>query len=57
MITAETYFDKIHGAWQATMVANHTGLDLALLLTIGLRTAAYIPYNKHKVYLRERRCI
>ncbi len=25
-LTAETYFDKVHGAWQATLVANHTGL-------------------------------
>lgn len=26
ILTAEIYFDKLHGAWQATMVANHTGL-------------------------------
>jgi ADP-ribosylglycohydrolase len=25
-IPADIYFDKVHGAWQATMVANHTGL-------------------------------
>lgn len=25
-IAVTTYFDKLHGAWQATMVANHTGL-------------------------------
>jgi ADP-ribosylglycohydrolase len=25
-MAAATYFDKLHGAWQATMVANHTGL-------------------------------
>ena len=25
-LSAEVYFDKVHGAWQATMVANHTGL-------------------------------
>ncbi len=25
-LPAEVYFDKVHGAWQATMVANHTGL-------------------------------
>ena len=25
-LPAEIYFDKAHGAWQATMVANHTGL-------------------------------
>jgi ADP-ribosylglycohydrolase len=25
-LTADVYFDKVHGAWQATMVANHTGL-------------------------------
>lgn len=25
-MAAATYFDKVHGAWQATMVANHTGL-------------------------------
>ncbi len=27
-ITAVSYNNKVHGAWQATMVANHTGLDL-----------------------------
>ncbi len=27
-LPADVYFDKVHGAWQATMVANHTGLDL-----------------------------
>lgn len=27
-LEAETYYNKVHGAWQATMVANHTGLDL-----------------------------
>lgn len=27
-ITADTYYNKVYGAWQATMVANHTGLDL-----------------------------
>lgn len=27
-LTSENYFDKVHGAWQATMVANHTGLNL-----------------------------
>lgn len=26
-LPSDTYFDKLHGAWQATMVANHTGLD------------------------------
>jgi ADP-ribosylglycohydrolase len=26
-LPAEVYFDKVHGAWQATMVANHTGLQ------------------------------
>ena len=26
MITAESYYDKVLGAWQATLVANHTGL-------------------------------
>jgi ADP-ribosylglycohydrolase len=25
-LPADVYFDKVHGAWQATMVANHTGL-------------------------------
>ena len=25
-LPAEIYFDKVYGAWQATMVANHTGL-------------------------------
>jgi ADP-ribosylglycohydrolase len=25
-LPADLYFDKVHGAWQATMVANHTGL-------------------------------
>ena len=25
-LPAEVYFDKVHGAWQAIMVANHTGL-------------------------------
>ncbi len=25
-LSADVYFDKVHGAWQATMVANHTGL-------------------------------
>jgi len=25
-LPAEVYFDKVYGAWQATMVANHTGL-------------------------------
>ena len=25
-LSADVYFDKIHGAWQATMVANYTGL-------------------------------
>jgi len=28
VITAVSYNNKVHGAWQATMVANHTGLDL-----------------------------
>jgi ADP-ribosylglycohydrolase len=27
-ITADIYFNKVHGAWQATMIANHSGLDL-----------------------------
>ncbi len=27
-LTADAYYDKVHGAWQAMMVANHTGLDL-----------------------------
>jgi len=27
-LTADTYYDKVHGAWQTTMVANYTGLDL-----------------------------
>lgn len=26
-LPADVYFDKVHGAWQATMVANHTGLQ------------------------------
>jgi ADP-ribosylglycohydrolase len=26
-LPAEVYLDKVHGAWQATMVANHTGLQ------------------------------
>lgn len=26
-LPADLYFDKVHGAWQATMVANHTGLQ------------------------------
>jgi ADP-ribosylglycohydrolase len=26
ILSAETYFDKVHGAWQATLLANHTGL-------------------------------
>lgn len=26
-LPTEVYFDKVHGAWQATMVANHTGLQ------------------------------
>ncbi|MEM7028836.1 MAG: ADP-ribosylglycohydrolase family protein [Chloroflexota bacterium] len=26
-LSADVYFDKVHGAWQATMVANYTGLD------------------------------
>lgn len=25
-LPADVYFDKVHGAWQAAMVANHTGL-------------------------------
>lgn len=27
-LSAAVYLDKVHGAWQATMVANHTGLEL-----------------------------
>ena len=27
-ISADTYFDKVYGAWKATMFANHAGLDL-----------------------------
>ncbi|MEM7112543.1 MAG: ADP-ribosylglycohydrolase family protein [Chloroflexota bacterium] len=26
-LSHDTYYDKLYGAWQATMVANHTGLD------------------------------
>ena len=25
-LSADAYYDKVHGAWQATLVANHTGL-------------------------------
>ena len=28
ILTAEEYFDKVYGAWQATMFANHSGLHL-----------------------------
>ena len=27
-LTADAYFDKVYGAWKATMLANHSGLDL-----------------------------
>ncbi len=27
-ISADNYFDKVYGAWKATMFANHAGLDL-----------------------------
>lgn len=27
-LTADAYFDKVYGAWKATMLANHSGLEL-----------------------------
>ena len=27
-LSADAYFDKVYGAWKATLIANHSGLDL-----------------------------
>ena len=47
-LPADVYFDKVHGAWQAIMVANHTGL-----IHEGQYLAEPSPANSIELYLPE----